>query len=161
MIRIRPYKESDSEKILSWCADRETFYRWSAGVLGEYPVTREKFAKTGEMMRFTAIDEKEVVGFFTVRNPRETLDELRFGFVLVDPDKRGKGYGRAMLKSGLMYAFTIYHARRVTLGVFEDNIPAYRCYLSAGFRETGERETYVIDGTERVAIDMECTGIGL
>lgn len=156
MIRIRPYKDSDLETVFSWCPDEDTFYKWTAGVLGPYPITAEAFQKTGELMRFTALDEKEPVGFFTVRNPRDTLEELRFGFVLLDPRKRGKGYGKAMLQLGLKYAFEIYGAETVSLGVFENNTPAYWCYRSAGFRETGTREAYTVNGQQWMAIDMEC-----
>ena len=156
MIRIRPYKDSDEGKILSWCADEEAFYMWTAGVLGDYPATPEKFAKTGEAMRFTALDETEVAGFFPIRNPKNTLDELRFGFVIVDPHKRGKGVGKAMLQLWLDFAFGIYKAEKVTLGVFEDNAPARACYASIGFAETGERETYSINGEDWPCIEMEC-----
>jgi RimJ/RimL family protein N-acetyltransferase len=107
-------------------------------------------------MRFTALDEKEPVGFFTVRNPKDTMDELRIGFVLLDPRKRGKGYGKAMLQLGLKYAFEIYGAETVSLGVFENNAPAYGCYYAAGFRETGTREAYTVNGQQWVAVDMEC-----
>ena len=157
MIRIRPYKDSDQAAILSWCTDEDLFYRWTAGVLGEYPITPEKFRKTGDLMRFTAVDDTKVVGFFTMRNPKPTLEELRFGFVIVDPEMRGKGVGKAMLQLGLAYAFRIYKAEKVTLGVFEDNLSAFHCYKAAGFQETGERETYPIRGRNRVAVDMECT----
>ena len=155
MVRIRPYKDSDEEAILSWCQEEDTYYKWTAGVLGEYPITAAKFRKTADLMRFTALEETEVVGFFTVRNPKNTLEELRFGFVIVAPHMRGKGIGKAMLQLGLEYAMRIYKAKKVTLGVFEDNPSAYWCYRSAGFRETGERETYCIRGENRTAIEME------
>ena len=154
MIRIRPYKDSDAEKIRAWCRDEETYYKWTAGILGDYPLTEEQFRKTGALMRFTALDEKEVAGFFTVRNPGDTLDELRIGFVIVDPAKRGRGIGREMLRLGVRYAFTIYHAERVSLSVFENNLPACSCYRAAGFSETGVKEKYVIRGEEQVAIEM-------
>lgn len=35
MIRIRPYKSTDADKILLWCQDERAFYQWSAGVMGE------------------------------------------------------------------------------------------------------------------------------
>ena len=41
MIRLRPYKDSDAEKILAWCADEKSFYQWTAGVMGDFPLTRE------------------------------------------------------------------------------------------------------------------------
>ena len=46
MIRIRPYKDSDEARVLSWCRDEETFYRWTAGVLGAPPLTPARFRKT-------------------------------------------------------------------------------------------------------------------
>ena len=33
MLRIRPYKASDADTILSWCQDEKTFYQWSAGTV--------------------------------------------------------------------------------------------------------------------------------
>lgn len=98
MIRIRPYKSMDAKTILLWCQDEKTFYQWTAGVLGNYPISQNEFRFVESLMPFTAFDETGIVGFFTLRNPDESLDELRFGFVIVDPHKRGKGYGKAMLQ---------------------------------------------------------------
>ncbi len=85
-------------------------------------------------MPFTAFDESEILGFFTLRNPNESLDELRFGFVIVNPLSRGKGYGKAMLTLGLKFGFEIYGAKRASLGVFENNLTAYYCYKAVGFK---------------------------
>ena len=95
MIRIRPYKASDADTILSWCQDEKAFYQWTAGILGNYPITQNEFCFVESLMPFTAFDETGIVGFFTLRNPDESPDELRFGFVIVNPHKRGKGYGKA------------------------------------------------------------------
>ena len=150
MIRIRPYMPSDGDSILSWCRDERGFYQWTAGIIGEYPPTAERFDSLGRLMRFTAIDEKEIVGFFTMRNPRDTLDELRFGFVILDPAKRGKGLGKEMLRLGIRYAFDIYGAKRVSLGVFENNPSAYFCYKAAGFRDVvpDTQESYRVLGED-------------
>lgn len=46
MIRVRPYKDTDADTILSWSKDEKSFYQWTAGVLGNYPIThREKAAE--------------------------------------------------------------------------------------------------------------------
>ena len=155
MIRIRPYIDSDEADVLSWCSDEKTFYRWTAGVLGDYPMTAEKFGKTAEIMRFTAIDEDKPVGFFTLRNPGGKTNELRFGFVIVNPEKRGKGTGRQMIAMGLKFVFDIYCAEKATIAVLETNTPAFRCYLSAGFCETGVKEEYSINGKTFCAVEME------
>ena len=150
MIRIRPYMPTDGDSILSWCRDERVFYQWTAGIIGEYPPTAERFDLLGRLTRFTAIDEKEIVGFFTMRNPGDTLEELRFGFVILDPAKRGKGLGKEMLRLGIRYAFDIYGAKRVSLGVFENNPSAYFCYKAAGFRDvvSDTQESYRVLGED-------------
>ncbi|MCH5198209.1 MAG: GNAT family N-acetyltransferase [Oscillospiraceae bacterium] len=150
MIRIRPYKAMDANTILSWCQNEEEFYRWTAGVLGSYPISQNEFRFVEYLMPFTAFDETGIVGFFTLRKPNESPDELRFGFVIIDPDKRGNGYGKEMLKLGLKFAFDLYGAKRVSLGVFEKNLPAYCCYKAVGFSDVALEidETYCILGEE-------------
>ena len=85
MLRLRPYKIEDAYTIISWSKDEKAFYQWSAGVMGEYPLTQEKFRFVDSLMAFTAFDENGIVGFFTLRNPGGMTDELRIGFVIVDP----------------------------------------------------------------------------
>lgn len=157
MIRLRPFKESDAPLILSWCREEKAFYQWTAGVLGPYPLTADRFAQTGALMRFTALNDREVCGFFTLRNPGETQDEVRFGFVIVDPALRGQGVGRQMLRLGLIFAREVYGAKKASLGVFENNAPALRCYLAAGFREAARptAEAYSILGETWTCREME------
>ena len=150
MIGIRPYKPADAATILSWCRDEKAFYKWSAGVLGDYPITEEKFKFVEGLMPFTAFDENGIVGFFTLRNPGESREQLRFGFVIVNPDIRGKGYGKAMLSLGVKFALEIYGAKKVSLGVFENNLPAYYCYKAVGFEDVtlDTTEIYRVLGEE-------------
>ena len=135
MLRLRPYKKDDAETILSWIKDEKAFYKWTAGILGEYPISVEQFNAVSNLMAFTAIDDNEIIGFFTMRRPNEFFEELRFGFVIVDSEKRGQGYGKKMLELGLKYAKEIFGANKVSLGVFENNKSAYFCYKATGFGE--------------------------
>ena len=66
--------------------------------------------------------------------------------VVVDTSQRGKGKGKEMLKLGLRYAFDVYDAKKVSLGVFANNEPAYYCYKAAGFKDVilDEIEIYKI-----------------
>lgn len=157
MLRLRPYNSNDAEQILSWSKDAEAFYKWTAGVLGEYPLSVEQFQAVTNLMAFTAIDDDEVVGFFTMRKPSESFDELRFGFVVVDSRKRGKGYGKRMLQLGLRYAKEIYGAKKVSLGVFENNRPAYHCYKAVGFKDIvlDETETYHVLDEDWKCLELE------
>lgn len=157
MIRLRPYNVNDTDTILSWSKDENAFYMWSAGVLGDYPITKEQFGFVNSLMAFTAIDDDELVGFFTLRRPTESYDELRFGFVIVDPEKRGKGYGKAMLQLGMKFAREVFGAKKVSLGVFENNTSAYYCYKAAGFLDvvTEDIEKYIVHGEEWKCLELE------
>ena len=151
-MELRPYRSSDAETILSWCDNEKSFYEWSAGILGNYPITEKQFGFVESLTAFTAYENNEIVGFFTLRKPNESKDELRIGFVIIDPKKRKTGLGKKMLKLGLDYAFNIGKASVVSLGVFENNLSAYYCYRSAGFEdiETKRIETYEILGEKWV-----------
>ena len=141
MLRVRPYRAKDAQDIVTWCGDEETFLKWSAGILGDYPISIQRMedATSGRMdndryFPFVAVDDNRVVGFFTLRHPGEGSDELRFGFVIVNPGSRGKGYGKKMMQLGLVFAFEMYGTTKVSLGVFENNPDAYYCYKSVAYK---------------------------
>ena len=154
MLRLRPYHANDARTILSWVTNEKAFYQWTAGVLGTYPLTEQQFHAVTQHMAFTAIDDEETIGFLTMRRPADSFDELRFGFVIVDPSLRGKGYGKKMLQLGIEYVREKQLASRIDLGVFENNEAAKHCYEAVGFREYGRRECEMPIGTW-TCIDME------
>lgn len=153
MLRLRPYKSCDSEIIARWIRDPEVFLMWGGDHFGEFPVSaetidemyRDKNGDCDEPDNFypwvALDDENRVVGQFIMRYIDGDRRIIRFGWVIVDNTIRGKGYGTEMLRAGLKYAFEILGADKVTLGVFENNDPAHRCYRKAGFtdRETVKR----------------------
>ena len=42
MLNLRPYRKNDSQKIVTWAQDENTFYKWSEGRLGNLPVSAER-----------------------------------------------------------------------------------------------------------------------
>ena len=147
MIKLGPYKKGDSEKIVSWLKDEEAFLKWGGSLFGEFPITadtiNDKYSlKNGDCKEpdnfypwIAYDDENGVVGHFIMRYINGDKHILRFGWVIVDDSIRGKGYGTEMLKTGLKYAFDIFGAEKVTLGVFENNAIAHNCYKKAGFTD--------------------------
>lgn len=111
----------------------------------------------GDKVKRIFLERTKIVGFFTMRRPRESFEELRFGFVIVDPEKCGRGYGKNMLKLGLKYAKEIFGADKVSLGVFENNAPAYYCYKAIGFEDVpqNEIEKYTVMGEEWNCLELE------
>jgi len=162
MLFIRPYRKNDSNVIANWCQDIITFYQWSEGRLGNFPVAPERIeeAVSGRIdndkyFPFTAFDETGVVGFFTLRQQSDIADELSFGYVILSPQVRGKGYGKRMLSLGIKFAFELYGASKVLLEVFENNPKAYFCYKSVGFQENNNITSYHLCGEEWKSIEME------
>ncbi len=165
-LRLRPYKSCDAENIISWIKDEEALRKWSSDRFGDYPITSDdinsKYLKhngdcieTDNFYPMTAFDEGGVVGHLILRYTDTEKKVIRFGFVIVDDTKRGKGYGKQMLTLALKYAFDLFGAEKVTLGVFDNNKPAYYCYKAAGFVETGEEMFCELFGKQWRIVEME------
>lgn len=155
MIRLRPYKPCDAEAIASWIKSEYVFRQWGAEMIKTYPVTAEslnehygKFENSNTFWAMTAFEEDKVVGHMIMRFPDANKDTIRFGFIIVDDSKRGKGYGKEMLKLALTYAEKILKVKRVTLGVFDNNDSAYNCYSSAGFKIIPSKKEFYNIGDE-------------
>ena len=160
MLRLRPWREEDAGAVVSWIGNEFAFRQWCADRYDHYPVTAEDVcaqyrAQAGaDFYPMTAFDESGIVGHMILRFTDSAKTVLRFGFVIVDSRKRGRGYGREMLRLALIMAFEVLKAETVTLGVFENNPGAYRCYRAAGFEDTGERKRCRILGREWICREM-------
>ncbi len=166
MLRLRPYKKYDAQRIVSWIKDEVSFRRWCADRYESYPITAmdmtEHYAQTeytDNLFPFTAFDESGIAGHLIMRFTDADKKVLRFGFIVVDDTKRGMGYGREMLQLALRYAFDILRVDKVTLGVFENNPAAYRCYTSVGFKDvtSDTPEYYHVLGEDWKCLELEMT----
>lgn len=152
MLRLRPFRTNDARTIITWATDPKEFYMWSAGLLGSFPVSEQRLLEAVSAREnnpnyfpLVAFDEDGLVGFLTVRTPGEDDKKVALGYVIINPNKRNKGYGKQMLKLTLKFAFELYGANEVSLDVFDSNKQAYNCYKSIGFKETGKQEIICID----------------
>lgn len=140
MLRIRPYKPNDAIHLLDWLTDEKTVTFWKADRF-VWPLTREQldayyrdFEVDPQAAAFMALDEKgEPAGHFSLRRIDWKENRAHMGFIVVNPNSRGKGYGRQMVHQALLYAFTVLGLQAVTLGVYDCNEPAKRCYAAEGF----------------------------
>ncbi len=160
---LREYQKEDAPVIAGWIRSEEELYRWSADRFNKYPLTGDDIRKnyasqleTGRFFPLTATDDGgEAIGHFIIRYPRDDDDRtVRFGFVILDPELRGKGFGREMLRLGIEYVRKNLPASRIDLGVFANNERARHCYEAAGFREYARRECTLPIG-HWICIDME------
>ena len=154
---LRPFTPNDAETILSWCKDKHSFRLWSADRYKDFPARPEEMMMQYDgqnMYPLTAIVDDGMIGHILLRYPSEDKSIIRFGFVIVDDSKRGKGYGKQLLSLAIDYAMRELGAKSITLGVFCDNNSAVKCYKSVGFRIIG-MDSYVIDGEEWKGYEME------
>ena len=42
MLRLRPFRAPDAKEIITWTNEPNEFYKWSAGILGDFPVSEER-----------------------------------------------------------------------------------------------------------------------
>ena len=89
-----------------------------------------------------------------LRYPSLSKNIIRFGFVIVNDLLRGKGYGKQMLQLAIQKAKNEFGAKKITLGVFDNNPSAFHCYESVGFWVVGT-DSYFIDGEEWMEKEME------
>lgn len=159
---IKPYNSTYTNTILSWTNNEESFYRWSAGVLGTYPIDSIKFNERIKELKSSKLFypyvvklNNEAIGFFTLRYREEIVNDLTIGFVILDPNKRGLGYGKKMLELAINLAFSKYKADNVNLRVFKENTEAYNCYKKCGLKENGIYDTYDILGKKWDVVELE------
>ena len=155
---LRTFTIDDAPIILSWIKDKTAFRKWSADRYSVYPPMPEDMLaqyESGVIFPFTAIDDEgKVVGHIMLRYPDSSKTVIRFGFVIVDNNLRGKGYGKQMLRLAIQKAKNEFGAKKITLGVFDNNPSAFYCYESVGFKDIGT-DSYLIDGEEWTGKEME------
>lgn len=139
---FREYIESDAEIILTWIKNEREFRLWSADRYDSYPISakqiNDNYKSSKENSLFypmTLEDNKKIVGHLILRNPsNEDSKVVRLGFIIVDVSLRGRGYGKKLINEAIKFAKGNLNATKITLGVFENNDAALRCYTSSGFK---------------------------
>ena len=165
MLRLRPYKKSDAIEIIEWIENEYMFRQWSANLFDSYPITpeilnqkyRERESKQ-DFWEMTAYDEKGLLGHLFMFFTDEKKKIVRFGFVIINNMWRNQGIGKNMVKQAVKYAFEFLDVEKITLGVFENNPGAHKCYLSVGFLDfITEPLICNINGEPWKGIEMELT----
>lgn len=163
-LSLRSYLPSDAKVITSWLKSEYLMRQWCADRYERYPVTpedmdtyHERYIDGQRSRAFTMVDGSDIVGYATLRIPSDNPSEQRLGFVIVDDSRRGCGLGKTLIRMTIEYAFETLGAAKVSLGVFENNLPAICCYEAAGFVRVHkpEKECYSCLGEVWNCIEME------
>jgi len=120
--------KSVDANIVRYTPEYEASYRAIHDDEGLY-WTAERMLKALDRYKvFVAIESGEAVGYIEMTTGFDENEPIQ---ILVKPECRGKGYGRALLQ----YAIEDNMPKQMVLEVYANNTPALNLYLSLGFKE--------------------------
>lgn len=137
-MELRDYRKTDAFEIINWINNEKDLRLWCADIYKNYPITANNINDNYNSNNYwakTLVDNNKIIGHLILRNPSTDKYEIRFGFIIVNPSLRGKGYGKILLNKAIDFAKKELHAKEINLGVFDVNKSAYFCYKSVGFKE--------------------------
>jgi len=140
-VELHPFSRDDFKELISWIRTPEELFLWSATTfifpLDENQLERHfQEAQTSKLrLMYTAVDgqTQEHIGHIELTRIDQQNRKASIAYVLVDPAKRGVGYGNALMQCILQECFERMNMLRVDLFVFECNPVAIHCYQKVGF----------------------------
>ena len=165
MIAIKPTEEADipfitsclegkSEDFCSQCGYGSRFFK--------YPVTAEQISafqrsRATDSFFFSIFNDDNIIGSLelitqkndTDINKREICSLARF---LIADKHRNNAYGENTLQLIKNFAFDKLYLTKITLGVFDFNSSALRCYEKAGFIKASR--TTMENGWNRINMEV-------
>ena len=146
MIKLSLIEKEDLIKIVEWNANKsaDDLLQW-AGPVFSYPLTlgqvenyylNEAKRENPNVLIYKIIltETEEIIGTIEVRDIDEEKKIGRVGrFLIGSEDIRGKGIGTKALKEAVRIGFEDLKFNKITLGVFDFNESAIRCYEKVGF----------------------------
>jgi len=148
MIILQDFGREDFDQLIGWLNNEDLLMNWS-GALFKYPLTHESLewyitdtnnAEDPSAYVYKAVDSEtgETVGHISLGGISEKNNSARISRVLVgEGSHRGKGYCTDMVKEIIAIGFEKLKLHRISLGVYDTNISAVKCYEKAGFIKEG------------------------
>lgn len=166
MIRLEFFTKDDFEQLIQWIDTETLLINWS-GSLFSFPLTQssmEWYIKdTNDLLKSDALvykavdtDTGKTVGHISLGGISRKNKSARISRVLIgDASNKGKGYCKQMITEILKVGFDQMQLHRISLGVYDYNIAALKCYKAAGFSVEGTmREVLLHDGQWWSLIEM-------
>ena len=148
-MELVPFRQEHANTISQWFLTKEEFLAWGGRVF-IWPLTAEAICQRScetTLSFFVLIDNREVVGFIELN--RISDDETRLCRIAVNPDARGQGIGKELVRFAIREIQQNHSAKHITLAVFHSNKSAKRCYESVGFKVVDKPPYYkTFDGVK-------------
>ncbi|RAS82044.1 GNAT family N-acetyltransferase [Priestia endophytica] len=141
---MREITRKDLKKIVNWASSEEELMTW-AGSSFSYPLKIDELKAYikgangigSDRYIFVLVQDEEVVGHISLAHIDYQNHSGRIGRVVVEENSRGKGYGTLMMKHMLQIGFEELNLNRISLGVYDFNVSAYKTYEKLGFVQEG------------------------
>lgn len=134
----------DAERIVTWVPTLAEAIAFGGPQL-PFPLTGPAFLAAAAGRRVLVLREDALaVATGSLRAVGEHT--VRIGWVLVDPKRRGAGWGRRLLTALIAEAARSPDVSSLELGVYQHNVAARRLYDSLGFSDSGRRRHTCVDG---------------
>jgi RimJ/RimL family protein N-acetyltransferase len=148
MIRLEYFEREDFKQLIEWMNSEHLITNW-AGSLFKFPLTEDSLdwyiedtnnLDKSDAFVYKAIDVKtgKTVGHISLGSVSAKNRAARISRVLIgNTSERGKGYCTGMINEILKIGFVDLKLHRISLGVYDFNHAAIRCYEKSGFVKEG------------------------
>jgi RimJ/RimL family protein N-acetyltransferase len=165
MIRLEYFTEKDFDQLIRWIDTEELLTNW-AGSLFRFPLTEESLQwyiadtndpATSDAFVYKAVDiaTGETVGHISLGGFSRKNRSARISRVLVPGSAKGKGICPQMIRAVCRFGFEELQLHRISLGVYDFNGSALRCYEKAGFVKEGvQRDILLYEGKFWSLVEM-------
>tara|TARA_B100000959_G_scaffold236430_1_gene255244 strand:- start:32 stop:628 length:597 start_codon:yes stop_codon:yes gene_type:complete len=139
-VKVEPFALSKTPTLLSWIDTERERRLWSGNTF-QQTLNRQAFLShlnRENLHPFSGLSpEGELVAYGELVGKQG--GEGILCRVIVEPNLRRQGYGKAFCTELLRLAFKKFRYLHLTLNAFHFNVPAIRCYKSLGFRQVAFR----------------------
>ncbi len=148
MVKLEYFDREDFKQLIEWMNSEHLITNW-AGSLFRFPLTEDSLdwyiedtnePNSSDAFVYKAVDTKtgKTVGHISLGSVSEKNRSARISRVLVgNTAERGKGYCAGMINAVLKIGFEELKLHRISLGVYDFNTAAIRCYEKCGFVKEG------------------------
>lgn len=148
MIKLEYFSKEDFPLLIEWINSEHLMTNW-AGSLFKYPLTESSLdwyiedtnnidSSDAFIYKAVSIETGQTVGHISLGSISPRNRSGRISRVLVgNTSERGKGICTGMISEVLRIGFEDMKLHRISLGVYDFNRAAIRCYEKCGFKKEG------------------------
>ena len=136
------YKVENDERVWEVSATQTPYSKF---LIKQYLENAQQDIYEAKQLRLVICTQKdEVIGLIDMYDFNPTHLRAGVGILILDRDKRGKGYGTEALKLLIKYGRTHLHLHQMHAAIAEDNKVSQELFLKAGFKFIGQRKDWTM-----------------